>query len=373
MGFRRSTLEGMGVTSNRRQVDPHFWVDKSVLITGHTGFKGSWLSLWLAKLGAKVSGISLKPQTCPSLFAELRLEGLLRNHWIVDIRDLNSVSQLVEASKPQVIFHLAAQPLVRQSYRDPLETWSTNVMGSLHILETLRKIHHQCAVVMVTTDKVYENQEWDHGYRESDRLGGNDPYSASKAAAELAIQSWRQSFCGPASHQYPNLGIATARAGNVIGGGDWSIDRIIPDLVRSLVKNQALQVRNPHSLRPWQHVLEPLSGYIVLAQELFNNPESMCEAFNFGPSIKNNVSVAELVDESYKHWPGTWKSDFSAFAPHEASLLHLQTDKAWHRLGWCAKWDLQETVEKTILWYYKHHNGTPALKCCEDDLDSFTS
>ena len=243
-----------------------FWAGRRVLLTGHTGFKGSWLALWLSELGARVTGVGLEPDTTPNLFGQLELVGRLERHHIADIREAHALVEIAKACQPQVVFHLAAQPLVRRSYQDPLGTWATNVQGSLHMLEALKPLQHPCAVVMVTTDKVYENQEWAYGYRESDRLGGHDPSSASKAAAELAIASWRASFCGTAPHQSPHLAIATARAGNVIGGGDWAADRIVPDAMRALAAGKPIAVRNPTATRPWQHVLEPLGGYLRLAE-----------------------------------------------------------------------------------------------------------
>jgi CDP-glucose 4,6-dehydratase len=232
-----------------------FWASRRVLVTGHTGFKGSWLALWLSELGAKVTGVGLEPDTEPNLFGQLELARRLERHHIADIREPQALAEIVEACQPEVVLHLAAQPLVLRSYADPLGTWATNVQGSLHLLEALKPLQHPCAVVMVTTDKVYENQEWNYGYRENDRLGGHDPYSASKAAAELAIACWRSSFCGTAPHQTPYLRIATARAGNVIGGGDWAADRIVPDAMRALAARQPIPVRNPAATRPWQHVI----------------------------------------------------------------------------------------------------------------------
>ncbi|MFN9910700.1 MAG: CDP-glucose 4,6-dehydratase, partial [bacterium] len=274
-------------------LDPTFWRGRRVLLTGHTGFKGSWLALWLLTLGAEVWGYSLPPEPGRSLFMNLSLHqatgntdwGSL-NHQQGDVRDLEALQQVVTQAQPEVVLHLAAQPLVRRSYRDPLGTWATNVQGSLHLLEALRPLHHRCAVVIITTDKVYVNHEWDYGYREEDRLGGHDPYSASKAAAELAIASWRDSFCGSGTHQTPRLVIATARAGNVIGGGDWAEDRIVPDAVRSLESGQAIAVRRPAATRPWQHVLEPLGGYLLLAEKLATDGEVYATAFNFGPALE---------------------------------------------------------------------------------------
>ncbi len=356
---------------SRGQITPAFWAGKRVLVTGHTGFKGSWLSLWLSELGAQVSGLSLEPETQPSLFNQLQLEQRLQHHWIADIRDFGAVADAVEASQPQVVLHLAAQPLVRRSYRDPLGTWATNVQGSLHVLEALKMLQQPCAVVMVTTDKVYENQEWDYGYREVDRLGGHDPYSASKAAAELATASWRSSFCGLGAHQSPHLRIATARAGNVIGGGDWAEDRIVPDAIRALVAGEPIPVRNPLATRPWQHVLEPLSGYLRLAQALACDQDPPCEAFNLGPTLASNRPVQELVESMLSHWRGSWLDQRDTKAPHEAHLLHLQIDKAHHKLGWSPRWDYDTTVERTVDWYQQHHQGRSAIDCCLADLQAY--
>jgi CDP-glucose 4,6-dehydratase len=348
-----------------------FWAGRQVLLTGHTGFKGSWLALWLSELGAKVTGVGLEPDTEPNLFSQLQLEERLQGHHIADIREPQALAEIVEACQPQVVLHLAAQPLVLQSYADPLGTWATNLMGSLHLLEALKPLQHPCAVVMVTTDKVYENQEWNYGYRENDRLGGHDPYSASKAAAELTIASWRSSFCGTAPHQSPHLRIATARAGNVIGGGDWAADRIVPDAMRSLARGEPIPVRNPAATRPWQHVIEPLAGYLRLAEALATDADPPCEAFNFGPSLASNRSVGELVSTIIEHWPGQWLDQSDPSAPHEANLLHLQIDKAHHRLGWQPRWDYATTLARTVGWYRTHHGGAAALACCLADLVSY--
>lgn len=354
---------------------PHFWAGRRVLLTGHTGFKGSWLLLWLQELGAEVWTYALEPEQKTSLFRQLLDAGLPRDGWhhqIGDLADFNALSELVKRSQPEVVLHLAAQPLVRRSYEDPLGTWATNVMGSLHLLEALRQLQHSCAVVMVTTDKVYENREWSHGYRESDRLGGHDPYSASKASAEIAIASWRASFCGTASHQTPYLRIATARAGNVIGGGDWAIDRIVPDAIRSLVSGQPICVRNPSATRPWQHVIEPLGGYLQLAEALASEDNPPCEAFNFGPPLASNRSVRELVLTLLDHWPGKWLDHSDPSAPHEATLLHLQIDKAHHRLDWQPRWDYDTTLARTVGWYHSVHQGDSPLDRCWADLAAYT-
>jgi CDP-glucose 4,6-dehydratase len=342
-------------------------------MTGHTGFKGSWLLLWLLQLGAKVHAYALPAEPEPNLFRSLwsAPQGDFI-HLEADLSDQIALKHAIEAAQPELVLHLAAQPLVRESYRDPLGTWRTNVMGSLHLLEALKPLQHPCAVVMVTTDKVYENREWEHGYRETDRLGGHDPYSASKAGAELAVQSWRASFCGSATHQTPHLRIATARAGNVIGGGDWGADRIVPDAMRALAAQKPVVLRNPNATRPWQHVLEPLGGYLLLAQQLLTAPKPPCDAFNFGPPLSSNRPVVELVEAMLSHWPGRWEAAPQAQAPHEAGLLHLQIDKAHHQLGWAPRWDFDTTVARTVDWYRQVHRGADALGCCLADLEFYT-
>ena len=355
-----------------------FWSGKRVLLTGHTGFKGSWLLLWLLELGAEVWGYALEAEPEPNLFRQLQPELLANPKYAerfhdqhADLANAKALSALVERCQPQVVLHLAAQPLVRRSYADPVETWTTNLIGSLHLLEALKPLQHPCAVVMVTTDKVYENREWLYGYREPDPLGGHDPYSASKAGAEIAIASWRDSFCGTAPHQTPHLRIATARAGNVIGGGDWAADRIVPDAMRALAAGEPIGVRNPCATRPWQHVLEPLAGYLRLAEELTTSPAPPCEAFNFGPQLESNCPVWDLVQTMLSHWPGEWLDQSDPTAPHEAGLLHLQIDKAFHRLGWSPLWDYATTIERTVGWYRAQHDGASALNCCLADLASF--
>lgn len=357
-------------------LDPSFWKGRRVLLTGHTGFKGSWLLLWLQQLGAEVWGYALEPEQEPNLFRQLtsaRPHGDDWHHQIGDLAHRSALEELLQRSQPEVVLHLAAQPLVRRSYEDPIGTWATNVMGSLNLLESLRQLQHRCAVVMVTTDKVYENREWAYGYREPDRLGGHDPYSASKAGAEIAIASWRASFCGPAAHQTPHLRIATARAGNVIGGGDWSADRIVPDAIRSLARGEPIPVRNPAATRPWQHVIEPLAGYLLLAETLALAASPPCEAFNFGPSLASNRPVGELVATILEHWPGAWLDQSDPTAPHEANLLHLQIDKAHHRLGWQPHWDYAATLARTVGWYRAVHEGANPLECCVADLQAYTT
>ena len=441
-----------------------FYNGKQVLITGHTGFKGSWLTEWLLMMGAKVTGLALPPDTAPALFDQLGLAGRC-DHRIGDVRDRALVRRLIHEVRPDLVFHLAAQPLVRLSYAQPLETYETNVIGTAHVLDALRSADWPCAAVMITTDKVYENQEQGHAFQESDPLGGYDPYSSSKACAELVIQSYRNSFFNPGkiglrltSHTSPReeldvrrktldvksevadgvsplhvsrftsnvsppaphvsrftshispplVAVASARAGNVIGGGDWALDRIVPDCMRALAKGNPILVRNPGSTRPWQHVLEPLSGYLLLGMKLFEELDvrgeeldvrcetldvksevadgvsplhvsrftsnvsppaphvsppaphvsrltSYASSFNFGPSLSSNRPVRDLVSEILKHWPGRWEDGSDPHAPHEAGLLNLATDKALQVLGWKPRWSFEQTLAATVSWYKAVH------------------
>jgi CDP-glucose 4,6-dehydratase len=324
-----------------------------VLVTGHTGFKGAWLCEWLLGLGAEVTGLSLPPATEPSLFNVLDLAPRLR-HILGDIQEPDVLRQAVEEAKPNFVFHLAAQALVRESYRIPRETFNVNAMGTLHLLEALRDCAQPCAAVFITTDKCYQNREWHHGYRETDALGGRDPYSASKAVAELIIVSYRDSF-----FQNHPVKIASARAGNVIGGGDWAADRIMPDCVNALQQNKPILVRNRRATRPWQHVLEPLSGYLWLGASLAAPALRRCDlaaltsAFNFGPNRDANRTVEELVGEVLRHWPGRWQDKTDPNGPHEAGLLQLSTDKAAAMLRWFPVWSFADAVEQTVHWYRK--------------------
>jgi CDP-glucose 4,6-dehydratase len=321
---------------------------RRVLLTGHTGFKGSWLALWLQALEADVSGLALAPATNPSHWNLLNLN--IADHR-VDVRDASSVSAVVQAARPEIVFHLAAQPLVRRSYRDPLETWSTNVMGTANLLEACRQQASVRAIVVVTTDKCYENHEWEWGYRENDRLGGHDPYSASKAAAELVVASYRKSFFN--SPDTPLL--ASARAGNVIGGGDWSEDRLIPDLVRAVGESRPLEIRSPHATRPWQHVLESLVGYLILGQTLLAGDRAGAQAWNFGPDAEGNQTVSEVLARLKSAWPAlTWHEGTEARA-HEATLLHLDSTLARKRLGWRPVWSLDDGLAATANWYRVLH------------------
>ena len=317
---------------------------RRVLVTGHTGFKGAWLCQWLLDLGASVSGLALAPNTDPSLFQQLGLETRLDHH-LQDIRQPLAVAAIIRDLRPDFLFHLAAQPLVRLSYQQPVQTWETNVMGVIHVLEALRTLKNPCAALFITTDKCYENREWLHAYREIDPLGGYDPYSSSKAAAEIVISAYRRSFFG----KHP-VRIASARAGNVIGGGDWARDRIVPDCIRALQRGGAVPVRNPSATRPWQHVLEPLSGYLWLGAVLAK-PElagatlpDVASAFNFGPEKESNRTVAGVVTELLKCWPGKWEDRSDPHAVHEATLLMLSTAKAKRLLHWSPAWPFETAV-----------------------------
>lgn len=335
-----------------------FWKNRRVFLTGHTGFKGAWLTLWLTSQGAKVTGYALEPEA-NSLFA---MAGMAKDlvHHVADIRDVAKLASCMAEADPEFVFHLAAQSLVRRSYRDPVETWAINVLGTINVLEAMRTLKRPCVGVMVTTDKVYENREWQHAYREVDALGGYDPYSSSKAAAEIAIASWRNSFM-PAGGP---LRVASARAGNVIGGGDWAEDRIVPDCMRALQDGRPVRVRNPHARRPWQHVLEPLGGYLRLAEKLSgsDNVQTLTGAFNFGPAAASNRTVGELVSEIFKSWPGRAENGKEIGAPHEAGELNLAIEKAFHCLDWVPRWDFARTVRETVNWYRACPPGTaPAL------------
>jgi CDP-glucose 4,6-dehydratase len=330
-----------------------FWSGKRVLVTGHTGFKGSWLSLWLADMGAQVAGLALTAATDPALFDQLGLRNII-DHAEIDLRDAGAVTTRVHAVAPDVVFHLAAQPLVRRSYAQPAETWATNVQGTVHVLDAIRTADRPCTVVVSTTDKVYHNREWAHGYRESDRLGGHDPYSASKAATELVIASYRDSFFKDGT-----IRLASARAGNVIGGGDWADGRIVPDVVRGLNDGQVIEVRNPSATRPWQHVLDPLSGYLSYAQAL--HTRSVPPSLNFGPDPSSNRSVRELMDVALAHWTGNWRDTSGGAQVHEAGRLALSIELARDTLGWVPRWTFEDAVARTLDWYRTVSEGADPL------------
>jgi len=339
--------------------------NKTVVVTGHTGFKGSWLTVWLKLLGAKVVGISLDIASNPSHYESANISNNITDLRI-DLRDRDAIECAIISANPDFVFHLAAQALVRPSYDDPIETWQTNVLGTLHILEALRKIKHHCAAVIITSDKCYDNVEWVWGYRETDAMGGPDPYSASKGAAELAIRSHIKSFFHNDSSK---VRIASARAGNVIGGGDWAIDRIVPDCMRAWSKNETVELRNPMATRPWQHVLEPLSGYLNLAMELYKEENLHNEPFNFGPPAHQNHSVGELVTSMSAYWEKVKWDDVSSQygGPYESGLLKLNCDKALHHLGWRAIWNFEETVRQTVLWY-RHYYEKPDVSIVDFTL-----
>lgn len=349
--------------------DAEFWRGKRVLMTGHTGFKGSWLALWLTELGTEVHGLALAPDTDPALFDQLQMDIRIA-HRLGDIREAALVAERVKEVCPDIVFHLAAQPLVRRSYCTPVETWHTNVLGTVHLLDALRGQKTRCAVVIATTDKVYENQEWVHAYRETDRLGGKDPYSSSKAGTELVTDSFRASF-------FPDDGpirIATARAGNVIGGGDWAEDRIMPDMMRSLHAGQSIAVRNPGAVRPWQHVLEPLSGYMELARLLWErNDATLCGAFNFGPNPNDHRRVADLVETGLSVWPGSWHDASEGGAVHEAGRLSLTIDKAGWLLHWAPRWNFELAVLRTVEWYRAVLNGQDAYEVTAAQIRQYST
>lgn len=317
---------------------------KKVLLTGHTGFKGSWLALWLQQLGAEVVGLSLPPNTKPSHWQLLDLN---MQEYVQDIRDYAVVQKIVDQVQPHIVFHLAAQPLVRRSYLDPLTTWATNLQGTAHVLEACRHAASVQAIVAVTTDKCYENQEWLWGYRENDRLGGHDPYSASKAGAELVAASYRQSYFN--NEDSPLL--ATARAGNVIGGGDWSEDRLIPDMVRASANGESVEIRSPNATRPWQHVLESLSGYLLLGQGLLERQPGFAEAWNFGPDESGNQTVSTVLSKLNQNWSDLRWHVTGTPQPHEAGLLQLDSTKARSLLQWLPVWGLEEGLKRTAVWY----------------------
>ena len=345
-------------------MDRGFWRGRRVFLTGHTGFKGGWLALWLADAGAEVHGFALPAPTEPSLFEAVGVAGVLAGHTIGDIRDSDAVTRAIEAARPEIVFHLAAQPLVRLSYAEPLATFATNVMGTAHVLEAARRVGTVRALVSVTTDKCYENREWDWSYRESDALGGHDPYSASKACAEIVTAAWRTSYSGEG---YPGEGaprIASARAGNVIGGGDWALDRLVPDALRALDAGTTLSVRRPAAVRPWQHVLEPLAGYVRLAERLWDDAGA-AQAWNFGPVEADARPVSWILDRLARALPELrWQVEGADAGVHEAGLLKLDSARARARLGWAPKWRIGTALDRTAEWHRAWREGA--------DMGAFT-
>jgi len=345
-----------------------FWHGKRVLVTGHTGFKGAWLSLWLERLGARVTGLALPPATEPSLFALCEIGRRLESV-SCDIRDRAAVARLVSAAAPDIVFHLAAQALVRLSYREPVATWETNVMGTLHLLEAVRATPSVRAVVNVTSDKCYENREWPWPYRETEALGGHDPYSASKAAAEIATAAWRRSFLAETK---PAVGLASARAGNVIGGGDWAPDRLVPDCMQALAAGRVIEIRHPHAVRPWQHVLEPLSGYLLLAERLWQNPAGFADAWNFGPADDDARPVSWVVTQLARLWgDGAGWRTVGGSDLHEAGYLRVDASKARTALGWRPRLSLAGALEWTVRWYREWQAGQPAAMLCLSQISDY--
>ena len=333
-------------------IEPDFWKGKKVFVTGHTGFKGSWLSLWLQKMGALVKGFALEPPTNPSLYEVANVQEGMQESDISDIRDLLSLEKSIQQFQPEIIFHMAAQPLVRLSYDIPVETYDTNVMGTVNLLASVKKIESVRVVVNITSDKCYENKEWPWGYREDEPKGGHDPYSNSKGCAELVSDAFRSSYFNPKSYDQHRCGVGSVRAGNVIGGGDWALDRLIPDILKAFEQQETVHIRNPHAIRPWQHVLEPLSGYLVTAQNLFENGADFAEGWNFGPVDFDAKPVSYIVEKMVSIWGqgADWEIDGSDH-PHEAHYLKLDCSKAKMRMGWSPRWHLDETLEKIVHWH----------------------
>lgn len=349
--------------------NPSFWKNKKVLITGHTGFKGSWLSLWLSSMGANVIGYALEPPTNPNMFQAIGLEELITSiHG--DVRDHDNLLAVFKAQKPEMVFHLAAQPLVRVSYKEPRTTYETNVMGTVNVLEAVRKTPSVRVVINVTSDKCYENREWVWGYRENDPMGGHDPYSSSKGCSELVAAAYIKSFFAPPRFGVDhNVVVASVRAGNVIGGGDWGLDRLVPDCVRAITSNQDISIRYPNAFRPWQHVLEPLSGYMLLAEKLWNSGAEYTGAWNFGPGENETWSVGELTRHVYRLWgreePRNLGAESRVRNPHEAGYLKLDCSKARSLLGWAPRYSLQQALSETVAWYNGYYSGLDSRELSE--------
>lgn len=348
-------------------IDPAFWNGRKVFLTGHTGFKGSWVSLWLGQLGARVTGYSLDAPTLPSMFHVSKVDGVLEKSIHGDIRDAETLTNAMLEAEPEIVIHMAAQSLVRESYADPAGTYSTNVMGTVNLLEAVRKTPSVKAVLNITSDKCYENKEWIWGYRENESMGGHDPYSSSKGCAELVSSAYRKSFLRDAG-----IALATARAGNVIGGGDWAKDRIVPDAISAFIENRPLIIRNPMAVRPWQHVLEPLSGYLMLCQQLINHPEGYAEGWNFGPNDEDAQPVSSLADAMVKFWDDNaqWQLD-NAANPHEARYLKLDCSRANALLKWVPVWGLDRALNETVQWYKAWHNQGDMYKFTLRQIEAY--
>ncbi len=351
----------------------NFWQNKQVFLTGHTGFKGAWLSLWLNKLGAKVTGFALEPHTTPSLFQIASIDDKITSI-SGDIRDYELLSKQISTVKPEIVIHMAAQALVRESYKNPVDTYATNVMGTVHLLEAIRAVPSVKAVVIVTSDKCYENNEKLWSYREDEPMGGYDPYSNSKGCAELVTGAYRRSFFNLSNPDSSHASIASVRAGNVIGGGDWAEDRIIPDCMKAILENREIVLRNPYAIRPWQHVLEPLNGYLMLAQKLYENGNSYAEPWNFGPNDQDAITVEALVKQLCDQWKDKAEFTISKDAgPHEANFLKLDSTKARTRLDWQPVWNIEETLENIIKWYKAYQNGQNMAELCLKQIEEYES
>lgn len=350
-------------------VNSSFWKNKRVFLTGHSGFKGSWISLWLQSMGADVKGYSLKPNTTPNLFTEASVGDSMDSE-IGDIRNLKQISKSMFDFNPDILIHMAAQPLVRLSYQEPVDTYTTNVIGTVNVLEAARNCKNLKAIVSVTTDKCYENREWDWGYRETDPMGGHDPYSSSKGCAELVTSAYRRSFFNGED----TASLATARAGNVIGGGDWSDDRLIPDILKSFGNSEPVVIRNPLSTRPWQHVLEPIAGYLMLAENLYTYGDNFAEGWNFGPKEEGCKPVDWILDKMVINWGAnaSWELDKNN-NPHEARFLKLDCSKAANRLKWQPKWELQQTLKMIVNWHRSYLQGKNVKKECLKEIIKYTN
>ena len=349
------------------EINPSFWKGRKVFITGHTGFKGAWISLWLSKLGATVTGYSLTKLNQPSMFEVANIEGAIQKNIFGDICDFNSLEMALKSSEAEIVIHLAAQSLVRESYKDPINTYDTNIMGTVNLLEAARKVKSVKAILNVTSDKCYENREQLWGYHENDAMGGYDPYSSSKGCSELISSAYRNSFL-----QEAGIALATARSGNVIGGGDWAKDRIVPDSINSFISNKVLIIRNPAATRPWQHVLEPLSGYLILCQQLILHPNRYTEAWNFGPNDQDVKSVSTLADIMVENWGGNaeWRPEFEKNS-HEANLLKLDCSKANAILKWKSIWSFEKTIEKTVNWYKAWHEDCNMFELTLSQIEEY--
>jgi CDP-glucose 4,6-dehydratase len=348
-----------------------FWKDKHVFLTGHTGFKGSWLCLWLHLRGAHVTGYALAPPTTPSLFELAGINATITSI-IADIRDADTLTAALHQAAPDIVIHMAAQPLVRDSYKIPVDTYSINVMGTVNLLEAVRTCPSVRAVVNVTTDKVYENHEWVWGYRETEPFGGHDPYSNSKACSELVTSAYRSSYFNPGEYDRHRVAVATARAGNVIGGGDWATDRLIPDIIRAVLADEPVKIRNPHSIRPWQHVLEPLSGYLTLAQKLYESGPEFAEGWNFGPSDDDAKPVGWIVQTICSLWGANARFELdSGDHPHEAHYLKLDCSKAHMRLDWQPRWDLETALHRIIEWVQVYNAAGDLRGCCMEQIKGY--